>query len=75
MSPNPVTYDAVIVGAGVSGAMIAKQLGLAGKRVLILEAGDGIPTNIDGFMQRFYMSSAKVPEIPTRPTCSSRTDR
>jgi choline dehydrogenase-like flavoprotein len=67
MSPNPVTYDAVIVGAGVSGAMIAKQLGLAGKRVLILEAGDGIPTNIDGFMQRFYMSPAKVPEIPYTP--------
>jgi choline dehydrogenase-like flavoprotein len=67
MSATDVIYDAVIVGAGVSGAMIAKQLGLAGKRVLILEAGDGIPTNIDGFMERFYMSSAKVPEIPYTP--------
>jgi choline dehydrogenase-like flavoprotein len=67
MSATDVIYDAVIVGAGVSSALIAKQLGLAGKRVLILEAGDGIPTNIDGFMERFYMSSAKVPEIPYTP--------
>jgi choline dehydrogenase-like flavoprotein len=47
--------------------MISKQLGLAGKKVLIIEAGDGIPPNIDGFMDRFYMASAKVPEIPYTP--------
>ena len=60
-------YDVVIVGAGVAGAMIAKQLGLAGKKVLILEAGAGIPPNINDFMERFYTASAKVPEIPYTP--------
>ncbi|MGD9584878.1 MAG: GMC family oxidoreductase [Lysobacterales bacterium] len=60
-------YDVVIVGAGVSGAMIAKQLGLAGKKVLVLEAGAGIPTNINDFMERFYKAVAKVPEVPYTP--------
>jgi len=60
-------YDAVVVGAGFSGAMIAKQLGLAGKRVLILEAGAEIPENVNDFMERFYGASAKVPETPYTP--------
>jgi choline dehydrogenase-like flavoprotein len=61
------SYDVVIVGAGVSGALIAKQLGLAGKRVLILESGAGLPSNNNDFVQRFYQSLAKVPEIPYSP--------
>lgn len=60
-------YDVVIVGAGVSGAMIAKQLGLAGKKVLILESGAGLPSNNNAFMLRFYNSVAKVPESPYTP--------
>lgn len=65
---NPTThYDVVIVGAGVAGAMIAKQLGLAGKNVLILESGAGLPPNINAFMERFYTSTAKVPEAPYTP--------
>ena len=34
-------YDVVIVGSGIAGAIIAQELGKAGKRVLILEAGPG----------------------------------
>src|SRR3954447_5873959 len=34
-------YDAVVVGGGISGAIIAGELGRQGKRVLILEAGPG----------------------------------
>ncbi|MGH3972886.1 MAG: FAD-dependent oxidoreductase [Pseudonocardiaceae bacterium] len=36
-----VHYDAVIVGSGVAGSLIAKQLGDRGWRVLVLEAGTG----------------------------------
>ncbi len=67
MNTTTPQYDVVIVGAGVSGAMMAKQLGLAGKKVLILEAGARIPPNNNEFMQRFYMGVAKVPEIPYTP--------
>lgn len=67
MSNPTTTYDVVIVGAGISGAMIAKQLGLAGKKVLILESGEGLPPNVNNFMQRFYLSTAKVPESPYPP--------
>jgi choline dehydrogenase-like flavoprotein len=61
------SFDVVIVGAGVSAAMIAKQLGMAGKRVLILESGAALAPNNNDFMNRFYMALAKVPEIPYTP--------
>jgi choline dehydrogenase-like flavoprotein len=32
-------YDAVVVGGGISGSIIADELSRAGKRVLVLEAG------------------------------------
>ncbi len=63
---NP-QYDAVIVGSGIAGALIAKQLAAKGKRVLILEAGDEVPPNIDGFLERFFISTAKVPTSPYPP--------
>lgn len=60
-------YDVVIVGAGISGALIAKRLGAAGKKVLILEAGiDGQGSYADD-LQRFYLAQAKVPESPYTP--------
>jgi glucose dehydrogenase len=62
-----VFYDVVIVGAGVAGAMIAKQLGVAGKKVLILESGAGLPPNINEFMNRFYSAVIKLPEVPYTP--------
>jgi choline dehydrogenase-like flavoprotein len=59
--------DVVIVGSGPSGALIAKQLGLAGRKVLILEAGDRLPPNINDYMDRFLTATAKVPESPYQP--------
>lgn len=60
-------YDVVIVGAGICGALIAKRLGAAGKKVLILEAGlDGQGSYAD-FLERFYLAQAKVPEAPYAP--------
>lgn len=64
-------YDVVIVGAGVAGAIIAKQLIGAGKNVLILEAGDTYQgRGPDGLypLKRFYLSTAKgAPESPYTP--------
>ena len=57
-------FDAVIVGCGIAGVLIAKVLGNAGKKVLILEAGAEMPPDINDYMNRFLMAKAKV---PTRP--------
>ena len=38
---SETVYNAVIVGGGIAGAIIANQLSQAGQRVLILEAGQG----------------------------------
>src|SRR5262245_7627201 len=59
--------DVVIVGSGIAGALIAKQLGLANKRVLILEAGAELLPDINDYMNRFYRATAKVPEAPYTP--------
>ncbi len=71
MSPQPPQYDVVIVGAGVSGSLIAKQLGLAGKKVLILEAGLPVPDSREEYMENFYLALAKTPESPY-PTLAGR---
>ncbi|MFM5896072.1 MAG: FAD-dependent oxidoreductase, partial [Dolichospermum sp.] len=42
-------YDVVIVGAGMAGAIVAKQLSEQGKQVLILEAGTGYGLTLEGF--------------------------
>jgi choline dehydrogenase-like flavoprotein len=60
-------WDVVIVGSGFAGALIAHELGKARKKVIILEAGAGVPPNINEYMNRFYSASAKVPESPYTP--------
>jgi glucose dehydrogenase len=62
-----IECDVVIVGAGFAGALIANELGKARKKVVVLEAGDPVPPNINEFMRRFYMATAKVPESPYTP--------
>jgi choline dehydrogenase-like flavoprotein len=60
-------YDAVIVGAGISGAIIAGELSRAGKRVLVLEAGPGGDVDIaayEAYLTRFYATSAKDNQSP-----------
>jgi choline dehydrogenase-like flavoprotein len=64
MSASTPQYDVVIIGAGVSGNTIAWQLGLAGKKVLILEAGVAVPDSREEYMENFYLALAKVPEAP-----------
>ena len=60
-------YDVVIVGAGIAGAIVAYELGNAGKSVLILEAGPAVPTNRADYMDTFYKAAAKTPESPYPP--------
>jgi len=67
MSSKQIAFDVIVVGSGIAGALIANELGLAGKKVLVLEAGDALPPNINAYMNRFYLASAKVPESPYAP--------
>jgi choline dehydrogenase-like flavoprotein len=60
-------YDVVIAGAGVAGALIAKQLTQAGFKVLVLEAGTASAQSLAGYnkhLETFYQASAKGPESP-----------
>jgi len=60
-------YDAVIVGSGVSGSIIANELAQKGFRVLILEAGPGHDLSIpgyDNYMTRFYTAVSKDSNAP-----------
>jgi choline dehydrogenase-like flavoprotein len=59
--------DVVIVGSGIAGALIAKVLATGGRKVLILEAGEALPPDINGYMNRFLSATAKVPESPYPP--------
>jgi len=70
---NNKTYDVVIVGSGISGAVMAKTLTQAGKTVLLLEAGLTAGINLDrngdyqnyvDYLNTFYTASAKVPNSP-----------
>ena len=57
-----IEFDAVIVGSGVAGSIIAKQLGQQGKNVLVLEAGVG--EDYDQYLQRFYATASKDNQSP-----------
>jgi len=59
--------DVVIVGSGIAGALIAKALATGGRKVLILEAGEALPPDINSYMNRFLMAKSKVPESPYLP--------
>lgn len=56
-------YDAVIVGAGIAGAIVAKELTARKKRVLLLEAGKGGEDYLS-YLELFYTALAKVPNSP-----------
>ncbi|MEA2372649.1 MAG: hypothetical protein QOH12_3043 [Solirubrobacteraceae bacterium] len=64
---SEVFYDAVIVGAGVAGAIVANELSRAGKRVLILEAGPGGDVTLSGYeayVSEFYGTAFKDNQSP-----------
>jgi glucose dehydrogenase len=66
--------DVVIVGSGIAGALIAKVLATGGRKILILEAGESLPPDINGYMDRFLKAKAKVPESPYPPELFDEKD-
>ena len=62
-----MTCDVAIVGSGFAGSLIANELRKKGITVVILEAGPGVPPNINKYMKTFYEANAKVPESPYPP--------
>jgi choline dehydrogenase-like flavoprotein len=60
-------YDVVIVGAGPAGAIVAAELGAAGRSVLVLEAGPAAGrtwAEYQANVERFHATAAKVPNSP-----------
>lgn len=60
-------YDVVIVGGGISGAIVAQRLTRAGKRCLIIEAGTSAGTDYQGYLgylDNFYTNPIKIPNAP-----------
>jgi choline dehydrogenase-like flavoprotein len=67
-------YDAVVVGAGPAGAIIAAELGSAGRRVLVLEAGPAAGRTWSDYqanVTRFQATAAKVPNSPYAPSADA----
>src|SRR2546423_3965353 len=57
-------YDVAIVGSGVAGALIAKQLATRGKKVVILEAGGKNSPKINDYMERVFSPTLNRAESP-----------
>ncbi|MGB7287325.1 MAG: GMC family oxidoreductase, partial [Salaquimonas sp.] len=60
-------YDVIIVGAGIAGAIMAKELGKAGKKVLILESGPRERTDRVSLHEKYLTSPGKLPNTPYAP--------
>jgi choline dehydrogenase-like flavoprotein len=61
--------DVVIVGAGISGALMAWKLGSMGVKVIVLEGGPGplALTDRQGFVDNYKISGAPYPINPPSP--------
>ena len=60
-------YDVVVVGSGVSGSIVAKELSQSGFRVLVMEAGPGHEITIADYeesLRRFYSAVSKDNNAP-----------
>ena len=55
--------DVVVVGSGVAGAIVAHQMALAGKSVILLEAGPRMPRweTVERFRNQFDKSDNSAP--------------
>lgn len=65
--PPPEHFDAIIVGSGISGSIVARELARAGKRVLVVEAAAGNDESLDSysvFLKHFYSAASKDNQSP-----------
>ncbi|MCX2729275.1 hypothetical protein OOZ19_03410 [Saccharopolyspora sp. NFXS83] len=60
-------YDAVIVGSGVYGSLVAKRLGERGWRVLVLEAGTTAAASWEGYTEAVRGFRAALTKSPNSP--------
>ena len=66
---NCIECDVAIVGSGFAGSLIANELSEKGIKVVILEAGPGVPPNINDYMNRFYKARRRCRRAPFRRRC------
>ncbi len=72
------SYDAVIVGSGISGSILAKELTENGQTVLMLEAGPAKDLSFEGFkkyLSNFYLSVSKDKNSPYPKNPNARMPR
>src|ERR1700730_15947720 len=68
----------LIVGSGISGILLANVLVEAEKKlkkkikVLVLEAGEKLPSDTNGYTNTFLLSPAKAPESPYPPAICTK---
>lgn len=75
---SETSYDAVIVGAGVAGAIIAKELSEQGKHVLMIEAGSSKDLTLTGYQRyidTFYAAVEKDNNSPFPQNPNARSPR
>lgn len=60
-------YDVVIVGAGVAGALMARELARKGVKVLILESGPRDRDDRKTFHETYLTATSKLPNTPYPP--------
>lgn len=57
-------YDVIIVGAGMAGSLVAKELGRQGWDVLVLEAGNGGTDTWPGYLDSVNTFRGAVAKVP-----------
>ncbi|MFI0977174.1 GMC oxidoreductase [Streptomyces sp. NPDC021093] len=57
-------YDAIVVGSGWTGSLLARHLGKQNWRVLVLEAGNGGTDTWEGFQDTVRTFSGAVAKVP-----------
>ena len=66
-------YDVIIVGSGVAGAIMAKELSAKRYSVLVIEAGEGDALSFQQhlqYLERYQQATTKIPNAPF-PNCAN----